>query len=64
MCGRPGGRSAPIVVDKRFGAVIISLPVIGQASPEQIVVERATYSNGSGATFWAAGTDLLATKVQ
>jgi hypothetical protein len=28
------------------------------------VVERAMYSNGPGAAFWAAGTDALATKLQ
>jgi hypothetical protein len=52
------------VADKRFGAVIESLPVDGQAGPAQIVVERAMYSNGPGAGVWAAGTDALGTKLQ
>ncbi len=52
------------VANKRFGAVIESLPVSGQTNPAQIVVERAMYSNGPGATLWAAGTDVLATKIQ
>jgi hypothetical protein len=30
----------------RFGAIVESLPVNGQAGPAQIVVERAMYSNG------------------
>jgi hypothetical protein len=38
--------------------------VAGQAGPAQVVVERAMYSNGPGAPVWAAGTDLLATKLQ
>jgi len=37
------------VKDKKFGAVIESLPVVGQAGPAQLVVERAMYSNGPGA---------------
>ncbi|MGE3841844.1 MAG: hypothetical protein AB7I50_09680 [Vicinamibacterales bacterium] len=49
---------------KRFGAVIESQPVVGESGPAQIVVERAMYSNGPGAPFWAAGTDVLATKLQ
>jgi hypothetical protein len=52
------------VQDKRFGATVESLPVPGQPGPAQIVVERAMYSNGPGAAFWAAGTDLLGTKIQ
>jgi hypothetical protein len=52
------------VVGRRFGAIIESLPVAGQANPAQLVVERAMYSNGPGTLFWAAGTDLLATRLQ
>jgi hypothetical protein len=48
---------------QRFGAVFESLPVAGQAGPAELVVERAMYSNGPGAPFWAAGTDVLATKL-
>ena len=43
---------------------IESLPVAGQAGPAQIVVERAMYSNGPGAPFWAAGTNVLATRLR
>lgn len=52
------------VTNKRFGSIIESLAVNGQSGPAQIVVERAMYSNGPGAAFWAAGTDVLATKLQ
>jgi len=43
----------------RFSAVVESLG----ATPPQIVVERAMYWNANG-QFWAAGSDLLATKLQ
>ena len=43
----------------RFSAVVESLG--GDA--RQIVVERAMYWNADG-QFWAAGSDLLATKLQ
>jgi len=43
----------------RFSAVVESLG----ATPPQIVVERAMYWSASG-QFWAAGSDLLATKLQ
>ena len=33
-------------------------------TPAQIVVERATYSNDSQGTVWAAGAVALATKMQ
>jgi hypothetical protein len=53
------------VINKRFGASVESLPVSGQAGPAEIVVERAMYSNGGpGAAMWAAGTDVLATKIR
>jgi hypothetical protein len=58
------GGFGPAVADRRFGAVIDSLPLAGQPGPAAIVVERAMYSNGPGAPFWAAGTNLLATKLQ
>ena len=58
------GGFGPAVADRRFGAVIDSLPLPGQPGPAAIVVERAMYSNGPGAPFWAAGTNLLATKLQ
>jgi hypothetical protein len=51
------------VVNKQFGAVVESLPVPGEDGPADIVVERAMYSNGPGAPFWAAGTNLLGTKL-
>jgi hypothetical protein len=44
---------------KRFGVVVDSLG----ATPCQIVVERAMYSDANGVT-WAAGTAALATKLQ
>ena len=43
----------------RFSAVVESLG----ATPPQIVVERAMYWNANG-QLWAAGSDLLATKLQ
>jgi hypothetical protein len=58
------GGFGPAAANRKFGAVVESLPVAGQTGPAQIVVERAMYSNGPGAPFWAAGTDLLATRVQ
>ena len=52
------------VKDKRFGSSIESLPVAGEAGPAQIVVERSMYTNGPGAAFWAAGTDVLAARIR
>lgn len=49
----------PVSVGKRFGAIVESLG----ATPAQLVVERAMYSNASGAV-WAAGTNALATRLQ
>ncbi len=43
----------------RFGAVVESLGAV----PAQIVVERAMYWNAGG-VIWAAGSNLLATKIQ
>jgi hypothetical protein len=60
----PSGGFGDDVTNKKFGAVIESLPVSGQSGPAEIVVERAMYSNGPGAPFWSAGTDVLATKLQ
>jgi hypothetical protein len=57
------GGFGPAVAHRRFGAVVESLPT-GAAGPAQIVVERAMYSNGPGAPFWAAGTTLLASRLQ
>ena len=55
--GRPGIMRVPR--GTRFSAVIESLG----GTPAQIVVERAMYWNAGG-QFWAAGSDLLATKLQ
>jgi uncharacterized repeat protein (TIGR01451 family) len=44
---------------RRYGALIESLG----ATPAELVVERAMYSNAGGVT-WAAGTNALATKLQ
>jgi uncharacterized repeat protein (TIGR01451 family) len=49
----------PSAANKRYGAVVDSLG----ATPAQLVVERAMYSNANGVV-WAAGTDALATKLQ
>jgi hypothetical protein len=49
----------PAAAGKRFGAIVESLG----ASPAQIVVERAMYSN-SGGVVWAAGTNALGTRLQ
>jgi len=47
-------------IGTRFGVVIQSLGT----TPAQIVVERATYSNDSSGTVWAAGSATLATRLQ
>ncbi|WP_239489839.1 carboxypeptidase regulatory-like domain-containing protein [Luteitalea sp. TBR-22] len=49
----------PVARGRRFGAVIESIG----ATPAQLVVERAMYSNAEGVT-WAAGTDALATRLR
>ena len=54
------GADFPEAAGKRFGAVIESLG----ATPAQIVVERATYSNDANGTIWAAGSNSLASKIQ
>jgi hypothetical protein len=43
----------------RFGAVVESLG----GTPAQIVVERAMYWNANGQV-WAAGSDVLATRLR
>ena len=55
----PCGAEFPEAAGRRFGAVVESLG----ATPAQIVVERAMYSNAGGVV-WAAGTNALATKLQ
>jgi hypothetical protein len=59
-----GAEFGAAVQNRRFGVTVESLPVGGQAGPAPIVVERAMYSNGPGAPFWAAGTDVLATRLR
>ena len=49
----------PAAVGRRFGALIETQG----ATPAQIVVERAMYSNANG-VIWAAGTNALATRLQ
>ena len=49
----------PTTAGKRYGMIVESIG----ASPIQIVVERAMYSNSGGVT-WAAGTNALATRLQ
>jgi hypothetical protein len=48
------------VANSRFGVLFESLG----GTPAQIVVERATYSNDSNGTVWAAGSNSLASKIQ
>jgi hypothetical protein len=64
MAERSGSGFGALAVDRRFGVVIESLPVYGQAGPAQIVVERSTYWNGPGTAFWSAGTSALGTKLR
>ncbi len=59
-----GAAFGAAVQHRRFGLTVESLPVAGQPGPAPLVVERAMYSNGPGAPFWAAGTDVLATRVR
>ena len=51
----------PEVAGRRFGAIIESLGANGTKMP--LVVERAMYSDANG-VFWAAGTNVVATRVQ
>jgi hypothetical protein len=53
------GVEFPNSVNKRYGATVETLG----ATPAQVVVERAMYSDAAG-VIWAAGTDALATKLQ
>ena len=52
----PVGGDFPTTANTRFGTLIESLG----ATPAQIVVERAMYTNVGGVT-WAAGTNAAAT---
>jgi hypothetical protein len=54
----PVGDHFPTAVNTRFGTLIESLG----ATPAQIVVERAIYTNVGGVT-WAAGTNAAATRL-
>jgi len=49
----------PAAAGKRFGALVESVG----ASPAQLVVERAMYSNANGVV-WAAGTNALARRIE
>jgi hypothetical protein len=49
----------PAAIGRQFGVIVESLG----ASPAQLVVERAMYSDALGVT-WAAGTNALATRLQ
>ncbi|MBL8143433.1 MAG: hypothetical protein JNM38_20125 [Acidobacteria bacterium] len=53
------GAEYPESAGRRFGTLVESLG----ATPAQLVVERAMYSNAEG-TWWAAGTNALATKLR
>jgi len=50
-----------LLAEKKFGVIVESLATV--AGTAQIVVERATYSNANGVA-WAAGTDVVATKLK
>jgi hypothetical protein len=52
------GQSLPASNGRKFGIVVESLG----ATPAQIVVERAMYSNAAGVT-WSAGTAAVATRL-
>ena len=47
-------------IGSRFGVLVESLG----STPAQIVVERATYSNGASGAVWSAGSAALATRLQ
>jgi type 1 glutamine amidotransferase len=51
----------PEVAGRRFGAIVESLGTGGTKMP--LVVERAMYSDANG-VFWAAGSNVVATRVQ
>jgi hypothetical protein len=53
------GNTFPVAAGRRFSVIVDSLG----ASPAQLVVERAMYSNAGGVT-WSAGTAAVATKLQ
>lgn len=53
------GIDFPSAVGRRFGVLVESL----DATPTQIVVERAMYSDAGG-VHWAAGTNALAARLQ
>jgi hypothetical protein len=56
-----GYRFGTLAANRKFGAIVESLPLGGAAA--QIVVERAMYWNARGVQ-WSAGTDALATKLR
>ena len=47
-----------------FGALVESLVTADTPVAAEIVVERAMYSNSADGIFWAAGTNILATKIR
>jgi type 1 glutamine amidotransferase len=51
----------PEVAGRRFGAIVESLGTGGTKMP--LVVERAMYSDANG-VFWAAGSNVVATRIQ
>lgn len=51
----------PEVAGRRFGAIVESLGDTGTKMP--LVVERAMYSDANG-VLWAAGTNVVATRIQ
>ncbi len=59
----PVGTEFALAPGTRFSVIVESRPHGLPASAAQIVVERAMYWNAGGVT-WAAGSNLLATKLQ
>jgi hypothetical protein len=47
-----------------YGAVVESLATADTPVAAEIVVERAMYSNSTDGVFWAAGSNILATKIR
>jgi hypothetical protein len=53
----------PAAQNRRFGAVVESMPGAGGSPRAQIVVERSVYSDAGGTTF-AAGANAPGTKLR
>jgi len=51
-------------INSRFGVLVESLAAAPDASPPQIVIERATYANDASGVIWSAGGSTLGTRLQ